>query len=358
MDYVEPALRELYVTGNEVLRPLPPEEVRMIGKYFRERPRQWAKLVARGIRVRLIGLRQRVRSVCGSFFREKSGDQLRWVFDGRRTNAQLVPPPDMTSTTPAALARLECSPTNPLFIVKSDIVAFFFTQVAPGWLVEWLGLPSVPLIFLLDEGIGWEELAALTGMCERELRTLTDLHPVFLAWPMGLSHSQAVTQGCHRGLLRRHAGLEDDQYLHDRAAVPRTDTVFSVICDDLFALCRSRPSALALDRRLAAAYARAGLQRHPDKTVAGVDAEDLAGVRFNGRGSLGPKPATLHRLYRGSLEVLCRRLISPRTLSRVVGSWTWLLMTWRPGLVVLQESYGFVHNMQRKPAFLKWPVQN
>ena len=79
---------------------MPKAEAMCYGAYFREKPREWARLIVKGIRHGLVGLRKHVNPTCGSFFRTKSDGSLRWVFDGRRTNAQLVPPPDLEATTP------------------------------------------------------------------------------------------------------------------------------------------------------------------------------------------------------------------------------------------------------------------
>ena len=50
LDYVEEGVREIYSQPDQVLRPLPAEQVAAVGSYFRERARPWARLIARGIR--------------------------------------------------------------------------------------------------------------------------------------------------------------------------------------------------------------------------------------------------------------------------------------------------------------------
>jgi hypothetical protein len=187
---------------------------------------------------------------------------------------------------------------------------------------------------LLRGGMIWEELSVFTGASVSELRRLSHLHPIFLPRSMGLSHSQCVAQPLHLGILYRHTSPGPSELLHDRAPVPKSERMFSVVCDNLFALLRSKAAAVALSRELDYAYEAAGLQRHTKKDIVGELQGDWVGVRFHGEGKLGPKPQGLVKVYRATLEALTRTLVSPHATGRLVGNWTWLLMPWRPGLVV------------------------
>ena len=93
------------------------------------------------------------------------------------------------------------------------------------------------------------------------------------------------------------------------------------------------------------------LERHGGKRVAGELQGEVIGLRFHGHGHLDPRPQLLYRAFRGTLELSLRRTAAPKTVSKVLGTWTWLDLLWRPSLSVYHRAYNFIESDEKKARF-------
>ena len=152
-----------------------------------------------------------------------------------------------------------------------------------------------------------------------------------------------MAQSCHLGVIYKETDLTDAVFLSDSRPIPREAAqTFTVICDDFIGLSRQKEDALRLDRQLTTAYEKHHLQRHLAKGIAASLVGDVAGLRLHGDGALGPRPVMLFKMFRATLEALLRVVLAPRTLGKLIGTWTWVLLSWRPGLSILDSVYGFI----------------
>ena len=126
-------MQSIFSTGEEMIRKALRRKIKA-RKYFSAPRWEWAQHVAKCLRIGLVELRRVSRCCCGSFTRLKVPPALRWLFDGRPVNVLHGPPLKMEVVTPLSLSSLQCSPRNPLYLTKADIVSYFHQLRCPIWL--------------------------------------------------------------------------------------------------------------------------------------------------------------------------------------------------------------------------------
>lgn len=367
---VGPEVADFFGKEANVVRPQTKEVVDNAGRYFKANPLQWAKLIVRTIRLRLVSLwpRHLVRAVNGAFGREKPDGDQRFLFDGREVNVQHSPSWDYGSNTPGTLCLLQCSPTNPLYITKADVRSYFFEPKAFRWLIPWLAMPPVHEGPLTAAGLTRSEFLAALGPSRVpqppkpnvpfRFRCGPQWFPCFNAWPMGYKHSPLVAQRTHEGVVFKYTSLSRENMLTDKSAVPDSSEYLSIICDDLIILTRAHQRGVDLDKELDEGYRQAGLDRHEGKKVVSSLRTDVIGMILDGEGSLLPKGEKFWLMIMGTVELLARVLIAPHVVSRLLGLWTWNLMVWRPGLSVLGAVYEFVESQSKAPRYIPSKVHH
>lgn len=99
-------------------------------------------LIKRLYALDMVSFTVRPKVVGGCFGSPKSDGSIRFLFDGRRTNAIWVPSPDVELPSPDLLAKLEAPPGEKIFVCKSDLDNFYHRLRLPEWMRPYFALPS------------------------------------------------------------------------------------------------------------------------------------------------------------------------------------------------------------------------
>lgn len=328
-------------------------------KFFTASPGEWSRFIFRGIKNGLLGVFRFAKSVCGAFVVLKSDlVALRFIFDGRPTNAKHGEALPCTVCSPSGLSDLELSPVGVLFLTKAGIRSFFFNIRSAEWMHAWHCLPGIDLDVLKSEAAK-EGLEIFVDEGRGHLSQDGKVYPYFKVLPMGYVHSQFLAQTVHETVLFKHTTLRRTHQIVDNEPSLRRalEVRFGIVCDGLFAFAHTRELALKVDAELNLAYATVGLERYEGKGLMGELRGEVLGCEFVGTRGFHPPGAKGLRLVRASLEAVHRRCLSPWVCSKIWGNWLWWGLLNRPCLSLLNETFGFAVGTSKTPMVIPMGVR-
>jgi hypothetical protein len=306
---------------------------------------EYVRLIGRMLRLGMVAFTARPLAVNGVFTVAKDAESDRVIIDAQPANRLFVDSPRVELPSASHLIQMRLPPDTPMFSAKSDLSNYYHHNQLPEWMRPYFALPALTA----DE---------LSSLSLPSVASVAALHPMCVSMPMGWSHAVFVAQSAHEHIVYRSGALQrcDSLLASPSQSLDATRCVHGIYVDDLFLFGRSRVAAEAALRRVLAAYAAAGFVVKNSKLVWPTrDVVRVLGFDVDGRdGSIAPSGDTVSSLLRGTLDVLRRATVSGRMLSRLVGSWTWVLMLRRPALAVLQHCYRYVDAAGTRP-FTLWP---
>lgn len=271
------------------------------------------------------------------------GAPLRFILNGTSANSLLREPDKVSLPSPSLLADLHLPEGETLFLAKTDLSDYFYTFQIPEYLVPYFCLPPVS-----------STAAGLPGP-EREV------FPALVALPMGCSWSMLWAQDAHMHCLLQSESpfLDPGNFLgtsqagelsYSSSLVLSRDRPFLIVyCDDLIIGSLSRLVTVGAFDAACAAIAKSGFHRKPAKDVLpppdGVFPPPVVclGFEVTADGKVLPKQESTLRLLLATRNVVQGAHISPHSLSKIVGSWVWLLLIARPLLSILDATFSFLY---------------
>lgn len=178
---------------------------------------EWIKFSARSIGEGLRGILRFPANVCGIFCVLKADGRLRFIFDGRPSNAPHGVSLPQGSCTPAALGDMELPPGG-WWLCKKGIVSFYFNLRNPAWMKKWHVMPAIL----------WKGLKRMLGGLAHKIQYLEGgfpkdddwVYPYLETLPMGYVHSQYCAQNLHERVSFAYTDLAKAEQLVD--GFPRT----------------------------------------------------------------------------------------------------------------------------------------
>ena len=301
--------------------------------------------------------------VCGIFGVRKSDLLARLILDARAVNLLFRPiEPAVELPLPTLIAELLVE-VDRIYVGKLDLADYYHTLRLPECLRGLAGLRPVrvgDLRACLRRNSG--------DRSESVLASVSSLGDDDLVWPhceslpMGLRDAVALAQDAHVSLLKKEFTEYDfdvNSVVTDRgqALVLRsTSSVYLLVYIDDFNVIGADPELVnSILDRAKRAYVAAGLTSKESKEVrASRDqvATTVLGISVESRGVLCPDPDKLQRVIARTLDLIWTSRCTGRALSRVVGSWTWLMLIRRPLLSVFASVYDFMESSAHRPSWL------
>lgn len=318
-------------------------------------PAEYRALVVRLWRLNMVAFLPHVHEVNGLFgvwkIKDGCAPQIRLIFDGRRANCHHAVPPPVRLPHPSRFGEVVLQPGEVLWVGKLDLKDYYHHLKVPDWIAEYFGLPPLRLADLPLEPQ------------EREVLSATLPHVVFptmLSLPMGWAHSVYIAQGVHETLLS--SVLPRDELLSDVKSLAASRNGHAAYVDDLnvwrIGQQGDDSAPAAVDAALDAAARRAaavGLPENVGKRAPAALRQKVLGVLVDGeRGVLQPDPDALALLVRATRCVVSRGWASRALMERLVGKWTWAMLTRRPALSIFGRVYQYMCRRTRRPHRL-WP---
>jgi hypothetical protein len=193
LDVLPPHLARIYEHENpDLFRPIE-EQVRAPAAYLVHSDEDYILLIKRLYALDMVSFTVRPKVVGGCFGSPKSDGSIRFLFDGRRTNAIWVPSPDVELPSPDLLAKLEAPPGEKIFVCKSDLDNFYHRLRLPEWMRPYFALPPVRAGDLGLPGYDPDVL----------------VYPCCTTLPMGWSHSAFLAQASHEHIVSTKTSIRD-----------------------------------------------------------------------------------------------------------------------------------------------------
>jgi len=232
--------------------------------------KEYAALVGRQLRARLVGLSTVAYSGADLFGRRKQNGETRVIFSGSDVSEQTAPiPKPRHLASPTSLKHVEIGHDEHLLANKRDGETMFDQLAAPPWLGRYLAQPPVSIGDLVRHaGFTLDELRSVTDVGSHIFGPALMVFPTSLTWRMGFGPSSAVCQDVALGLCRR-AGLSDQCCLCDDLAptIP-SECYYLVATDDIVTLTtKGKAVSDAIASRLDDAFRQAGVRKNGTKDV-------------------------------------------------------------------------------------------
>lgn len=344
LSVLPPHLSSLYCDPHRLLLPTLSRE-----RALRSKRRPFGKPRVNGSRCEYIATIRRMmgvgmldftitpKAVNSVFTVSKDADSDRLIIDAQLANSYFIPCPKVKLPNPSHLASL-CVPAGmKLVVCKSDLSNFYHHIHIPSWLRRYLCLPSVT--------------AGELGLSAYPSGQL--VYPMCTTLPMGWSHSVFVAQSIHEHILYANniiqpchniinitsPVLQQGQPLH---SIYVDDlSLFDVVPHDTACVCSSSTICTQFASILSS-YAAANFPPKQSKTVAPtVDGTVVLGMLMC-RTNVCVDHAKIRDTILTTVAMLNVGAVSGAFLSRVIGSWTWMLLLRRPTLSILRSVYRFI----------------
>jgi hypothetical protein len=311
---------------------------------------EYLALVRRLFALAMLSLTLTPKAVNSIFAVVKDTDSDRLIIDAQEGNTYFVDSPMVKLPNPSHLAALQLPPGYRLVVGKSDLSNYYHHIRIPEWVSAYLCLPPVSYAELgLEAPVGVNPFEAC-------------VYPSCTTLPMGWSHSVYIAQVIHEHVLYSSCVLDKRHNLLNLAqplltAVP---VVHAVYIDDLTIVTavpmgEAVPShVLTLFTSILQCYARRGLVVKPSKVVwPTFDAVTVLGVQLYGH-TLSFASDKVFPLLRETLSLLTAATVSGDVLSRLLGSWCWILLLNRYALSTLRHVWRYAAIAAERPYTL-WP---
>ena len=275
-----------------------------------------------------------VRAVNGLFGVNKSDESVRLIIDARTANGMMRAAPNPDLPSPASLCELELPPGEKLWVGKSDLADYYHRLQLPPDLVPYFALPPVA-----SQRVGIKGAPRL-------------VYPCCTSLCMGWSHSVYLAQRVHRAILMAPGVLDNVIWLGDgKRKKMKQGYVYGILyIDDLVLFSTSLDAADAALSRALAAYQQHGLPAKPSKVQRPGTATTttVLGIDVHENGVVTPNRLKLEALRYDTLRLVRRGFCSPKSMQRLVGRWTWVLLLVRPSLSLLSAVYAFGCQQSRR----------
>lgn len=396
--------KALYSDIRQVLRD--PREAEAaaaaIPAYLGIHRREYAVLVVRMARARMVGFRDSVKVINGLFGvwkktpvrkkgegrvpggrherrrgrkqpRQRAGgvegdmDEGPWETEGvvrvitdmRPGNCYFIEPEGVDLVSPTGLCQLHIEDDEVLVTSKADLDNFFFRCRMPSEYEEYFGLEAITAAELREGGATEDELKEwgyVDGQKERR-------HPCLQVLPMGWAHSPFIAQKAHEEALNKHSALRENTRLRESKPWGRRkewhfsyidDTVVGVICKR-WRIKEGLARCNEIMETALAAYRLIGLPVRPDKVSPAALLQEVLGLILDGlAGRVCVCGLKRRRLAAAIRELLKGGKCSGRALSQIVGHVTWAVLCRRPLLCLVWQCYRFIKALDRRVGEL-WP---
>ena len=284
----------------------------------------WPKFCLRMKSAHMLDFALSVEEECGVFFVEKKDKvRLRLIIDARRANCHFEDPDYIPLASGSSLGEIELEPGHDLYIGHGDLCDAFYHFALPLQLRRFFGLPRVR--------------AGVVGVTEVQGRAVspeTWVHPRLAVVPMGWSHAAWFCQLIHMTVVRKEHFTTDAAYIHDNIPVPSMSTgAHTEYLDNFLAFGIDQREVREATEDAMATLVDKGLEVH-EVQLADTQAAIL-GWEIDGKA--GWISAGRHRRWRLRYaidHILSLRRVSGRTISRVIGHYTFMALITRPALSV------------------------
>lgn len=270
-------------------------------------------------------------SVFGVLKKNDLAGPQRFVFSGDNTNKLLfLPNCGKTSLpSPDKLARIRLRASEFLYVATDDVSQCYKRLRVMSFMIPLFGIPRV-----------WSKEVGLPGPGRFVVPCLSVL-------PMGVPPAVRITQAVTTTVVVYEAPprLLDAQTFF--AAGPDGAPLDVVYIEDVSAVGTDEKLVNARKKRTRAALEKSGLPTEEKKHVEAEERNtrpELLGLTFWREGYLSPTPAYLRALFISTSEVLENAWLSPRGMSRLVGSWVFACLLRRPILSFLYRVCSFMHS--------------
>jgi hypothetical protein len=319
-------IREMYQTGAQILKPQPPShsELAKIRVAHRVSAEQYPVLIDRLVSCGMVRLcPAKPKCINGFFAVPKDETSQRLIFDARRANKYFIESPSVTLVTLSMLADLSIDESASLFIGKSDVRNMYHRFRVPEWMLPFFGLPQV-------------EITDANGNRHH-------YWPCVVSLPMGFSHAVYLAHNAHLEVIQNSL-CWPIPLLQGARDFTLGSVFFSYIDDHVVLSTELETAKNHLDASVNALNGK-GLHHHPSKyldpTLA--DEAEVLGAFLSREGMLGPSRKRLRMVEEATKQFLKSRCASPRSFSKLIGVWVWLLLLNRSLLSVLSSAvYRFI----------------
>jgi hypothetical protein len=285
----------------------------------------------------------RPKVINGLFAVFKPDGTQRLIIDARRANSQFVDPPHVELCTPDRWANLQVAPGVKIYTAKADIADYYHKIKMPELWWPYFGLPSVH--------------PAEVGMADA-FPGVQEIWPMIVTLPMGFNHAVFLGQSLHKNFVEKHVPLLRSCDMVGASNDWRLDRLrWSVYIDDLIIVSPSESDANAALHQYNVATRTAKLFVKPEKLCEAVlQGADITGLRVDGeRATLGVAPHKLALLASQTLSLIrSTEPVSQKSLSSILGKWSWAMLVRRPLLSVFASVYRWVEAFPNGDGFL-WP---
>lgn len=344
LDILPPDIARTYAQPNPDLfrpvgeRPAAPYVLRV------RSDEDYVRLVRRLHNLSMVSFTTRPKVVNGCFATPKSGGAQRFVFDGRPVNAVFAPPPDVRLPSPDLLSKLIVPDGEPVFVAKADLDNFYHRLRLPDWMAPYFALPPVRAA---DVGVG------------TDFGDDTMVHPCCVTLPMGWSHSVYVAQNGHEHIVNTRTSLRAEDRITADSDLRLDRPRHGIYIDDMFMLSLNRHQDelnRLLDEYLAVMPSQ-HLPPKPSKTTRpSADGVVCIGMEIHGRHlTVGPEPSKIAELVQRTRLLLHQGRCSGLCLSKIVGLWSWYMLSRRAAFAVFNNVYRYIETAGAK-VFVLWPT--
>ena len=276
--------------------------------------------------------------VNGYFAVPKDPGADRFIASLKPGNACFTTPDKVELSGPDVLGMMEVAPGTRVYKYKYDIRACYHKIRTPRWMHKFFALKPVKASeFGLGEGL---------------------VFPCLTTLPMGWSWAPLLCQEAHKEVLRR-IGFRDEDLL-ERGRDGRIDRLrHGVYLDDGFAFGLSLGEARQGFEKVCAELERVGLEvkrgkcREPGEGVASMEVLGLTVDTRSGR--VGLCYEKLWSLVCETKHLLNRGTATGKELERLIGKWSWTILTSRSAFSVFSSVYSFVQKVLSASRVKLWP---
>ena len=260
---------------------------------------------------------------------KKSGAQ-RMVVDCRQSNLHFRPADHVDLPTSSSIGSLRLAPEEQIYVGQYDLKDCFYQIGLPEKLRPYFGLPCL-------DAKRWPEMY--------EHSVDGRLFPRLAVLPMGWSHALFWCEHMHLRLLS--GVLAERSFLKDgRPPDSLSSGVVSVYVDNVGVYANSPERCQELTRLCIEAVQNAGLEAH--EVEMSSKGGELLGLNISSDGLVSPKAVRRWRVWMAIEEVLSRKRVSGKTISKILGHFTHQALLRRETLSAFRAIYVFAQkNFER-----------
>jgi hypothetical protein len=300
--------------------------------------KEHVKVIRRLWGLKMVRFIRKPAVVNGYFAVAKDPGADRFIASLKPGNAHFSTPDKVELSGPDVLGVMEVAPGTRVYKYKYDIRACYHKIRTPRWMHKYFALKPVEASeFGLGKGL---------------------VFPCLTTLPMGWSWAPVLCQEAHKEVLRR-IGFDDEDLL-ERGRDGRIDRLrHGVYLDDGFAFGLSLEEARSSFERVCAELERVGLDVKRGKCVEpgeGGASMEVLGLEVNTRsGRVGLCYKKLYKLVCETQHLLTRGKATGKEVERLLGKWSWTVLTSRSAFSVFSSVYSFVQKVPSASRVELWP---